>query len=87
MLRGNPRAQAKFDVVEVKQVMIRMNTNDRYESVPHSGLINISDPDARYRWAKAFSVSEPVLMKAVQIVGTSIPELRNLFCPEDSTRR
>jgi hypothetical protein len=64
-----------------------MNPNDRCESVPRSGLINVSDPDARYRWAKAFSVSEPVLMKAVQIVGTSIPELRHLFCPDDARRQ
>jgi hypothetical protein len=32
------------------------------------------------RWSKAFGVSEDALLKAVELVGTSIKELRKLFC-------
>jgi hypothetical protein len=60
-----------------------MHPEDGCEFVPRSGSINVSEAGERNRWAHNFSVSEAVLMKAVHIVGTSITELRKLFCPED----
>ena len=52
------------------------------EAVPRTGTIGISDPAERSRWAKAFNVSEAVLVQAVRIVGTSVIDLRKLFCRE-----
>jgi hypothetical protein len=53
---------------------------DDCDSVPRDGNIEVSDNDARLRWSKAFGVTESVLMKAVGLLGTSIRELRKLFC-------
>jgi len=52
------------------------------ESVPRTGQISIANAEDRSHWANAFGVTEPVLLKAVKIVGTSVRELRKLFCLE-----
>jgi len=49
------------------------------ESLPNTGMINVTDADERRRWAKAFGVSEASLLKAVKLVGSSVRELRKLF--------
>jgi len=60
---------------------------DDCKSVPQEGTIQVSDNDARQRWSKAFGVTEAVLMKAVGLLGTSIRELRKLFCREEAGRK
>jgi len=50
------------------------------EPVPRSGSVDVESPEERRRWAKVFAVTEPVLQQAVRILGTSVAELRKLFC-------
>ena len=50
------------------------------ETVPRTGHVDVADAKERARWAKAFGVTEPVLLHAVKIVGTSVRDLRVLFC-------
>jgi len=60
-----------------------MQKESNCQSVPKTGTIDITSAEARARWAKAFGISETVLMKAVNLVGTSVKELRKLFCRDD----
>jgi hypothetical protein len=64
-----------------------MHPRDACENVPRHGSISVATPDECSHWAKAFSVTEAVLMKAVEIVGTSVAELRKLFCRDNQDRR
>jgi len=61
-------------------MQIAMRSPDQCNDLPQSGMIKISDPAERARWAAAFGVTEPVLQHAVRIVGASVTELRQLFC-------
>jgi hypothetical protein len=49
------------------------------DELPKVGIVSVTDPDDRRRYAKAFGVTEVVLMKAIRLVGPSIIELRKLF--------
>jgi hypothetical protein len=59
---------------------IRPMHDDDCEQLPRIGNINISNDAERTRWARAFKVTEAVLVQAVKIVGTSVSDLRRLFC-------
>jgi hypothetical protein len=50
------------------------------EPAPRSGSIDVESPEELRRWARIFAVTVPVLQQAVRIVGTSVAELRKLFC-------
>jgi len=50
--------------------------------IPKSGDVRVDTAEERSYWARAFGVSESVLLQAVQIVGRSVTELRKLFCRE-----
>jgi len=60
-----------------------MRLNHECETMPRTGRVEVATPEQRRRWARAFDVTETVLLKAVELVGNSIGELRKLFCPED----
>jgi hypothetical protein len=50
------------------------------ESVPRTGSVNDDDPAELARWAKAFGISEKLLLQAIRIVGNAVADLRRLFC-------
>jgi hypothetical protein len=57
-----------------------MSEKQDCDDVPEFGTISVATAEERARWAKAFGVSEATLLRAVKLVGTSIKELRKLFC-------
>lgn len=47
-----------------------------------TSVVSIHTKEDRVRWARTFGVSEIVLVKAVGLVGSSVADLRDLFCPD-----
>jgi hypothetical protein len=57
-----------------------MSKEDR--SAPKTGWVSIDTREDRAYWAGAFNVSEALLVKAVELVGRSVEDLRKLFLPD-----